>query len=180
MPSAGRRKCRAASPVKYALPPYLDGVCSLPKYRKWLECKADDIQKRDRKSCRYDRPFSQAYYKEKLHEAVMKSSGHDPFTGEELRWDLIGTKQEIALYLARKAMLSGKHAVGPVAIYDEYMLMPVADHVDPHADEPCFEICSWIVNESKSVLDSKKYVELCRKVAKYSAGKMPDRRRKLF
>jgi len=33
-----------------------------------------------------------------------------------------------------------------------FSLLPTVDHIDPDADAICFEICSWLVNDSKGEL----------------------------
>ncbi len=145
---------------KYPLPPLLSGVFSVSAYDKWLNCKADSLRTRD---IRLKRSFpvscSKAVYKQKIHAAILASGGKDPYTGDTLRYDLLATwdnKKEALFALGPSADVFNK----------EYFLMPTVDHCDPYADELNFEICSWIVNSSKTLMNPQEYVDLCRKVAK--------------
>jgi hypothetical protein len=153
--------------VKYPLPPILAGICSAPKYHKWLRCKADQLQKRDKKLNRpYAKKLSQADYKMKIHTAVMNNDGLDPYTGDTLRWDLIGKwddNKELPLKTRRGFSGSARYR----AMKKEFFLLPVIDHVDPDASELVFEVVSWIVNEGKSQMTPEEYQSLCAKVAKH-------------
>ncbi len=145
---------------KYPLPPLLSGVLSVSEYDKLLNCKADSLRKRDLKLKRpFPRTCSKAVYKQKINAAILASDGKDPYTRDALRWDLLATwdkKKEALLCLGPAADVFNK----------EYFLMPTVDHCDPYADELNFEICSWIVNSSKTLMNPQEYVDLCRKVAK--------------
>jgi hypothetical protein len=145
--------------VKYPLPDFLRGVCSELEYHKWLDCKAKALHKRD---LRLKRPYAQKLsvmaYKEKIHAAVLANDGTDPYTGDALRWDLIGKWNDNNKLFSR----SGRK---PGAFNKDFYFLPVADHIDPDSADPQFQICSWIVNETKSVLTPGEYVALCRKVA---------------
>ena len=147
---------------KYPLPPILNGICDAKAYHKWLACKADALQKRDR---RLHRPCaakcSQAVYKEKIHAAVLDGDGTDPYTGDPLRWDLMGKWDENT----NRPVRSGNATQSYGAAMKEFFLLPVADHIDPDSEELDFEICSWIVNEGKSQQTPEEYVALCEKVA---------------
>jgi hypothetical protein len=153
--------------VKYPLPPVLTGICSAPKYHKWLRCKADQLQKRDKKLNRpYGQKYSQADYKMKIHEAVMNNGGLDPYTGDALRWDLIGKwddNKEIPTKIQRSIPGSARYR----AMKKEFFLLPVIDHVDPDVSDLVFEVVSWIVNEGKSQMTPEEYLSLCAKVATY-------------
>jgi hypothetical protein len=144
--------------VKYPLPPFLTGVCGLVKYHKWLRCKADQLQKRDKELGRpYAQRLSQADYKEKIHNAVLESKGRDPYTGDFLRWDLIGEWNS-----NKGPAFPRRRTYG--AMKREFYLLPVADHVDPDSDDLELEMVSWIVNEGKSQMKPEEYRTLCRKV----------------
>jgi hypothetical protein len=160
---------------KYPLPPILNGICDAKAYHKWLECKADALQKRDKQ---LNRPcawkFSQAQYKEKIHNALLVSDGTDPYTGDRLRLDLMGKWDENAnrpAALARPPKRRRKASTSYGAVMKEFFLLPVADHIDPDSDELEFEICSWIVNEGKSQQTPEEYVTLCKKVADGKRGR---------
>ncbi len=152
-----RRNRKTAVP-RYPLPPVLTGICDAKAYHKWLDCKADELQKRDKQ---FKRPvgvkFSQSQYKEKIHAAVMANNGTDPYTGDSLRWDLIGTWNDMRT--AERGAPSAQ-----AAMPKEFFLLPVADHVDPDSGDLEFEICSWIVNEGKSRQTPQEFIDLCRKV----------------
>jgi hypothetical protein len=161
---------------KYPLPPVLAGICSAPKYHKWLRCKADQLQKRDKKLNRpYAKKLSQADYKMKIHEAVMENDGLDPYTGDRLRWDLMGkwdSNKDSPLKAFRASSQSNRFR----AMKEEFFLLPVVDHVDPDALEPEFEIVSWIVNEGKSQMTPQEYQSLCAKVASHGRKKTVARK----
>jgi len=147
---------------KYDLPPFLAGILSVSAYDKWLNCKADSLRTRDVK---LKRPFpqscSKAVYKQKIHAAILANGEKDPYTGDTLRWDLVATVDSTA-----EARLSAGLASD---IFDkDFFLLPTVDHCDPYAAELSFEICAWIVNSSKTLLNPQEYVDLCRKVAENS------------
>jgi len=157
--------------TKYPLPPILVGVCGAPKYHKWLRCKADQLQKRDKK---LNRPcaqkLSQADYKMKIHEAVMTNDGLDPYSGDRLRWDLIGKwgdNAETPLMKRRNFPGSARYRT----MKEEFFMLPVVDHVDPGAMDLQFEIVSWIVNEGKSQMTPQEYKDLCAKVVGHGRKK---------
>jgi len=142
---------------KYELPPCLEGIMSVSKYDKLLNGKADTLRKRDLK---LGRPFalknSKADYKAKIHAAFLVAGPKDPYTGDTLRYDLVGTRNT-------------QEANGVVGVFDkEYFLKPVVDHSDPYSDELEFEICSWIVNSSKTLLNPQEYVDLCRRIVTHA------------
>jgi hypothetical protein len=159
---------------KYPIPEILTGICDAKAYHKWLDCKADALQKRDKQLGRaVASTCSQAIYKEKIHAAVLASDGSDPYTGDALRWDLMGkwdeNKKLPAIGLVRSAAAkTKKKSYG--AMRKEFFLLPVVDHIDPESDVLEFEICSWIVNEGKSQQTPREYVALCEKVAEKRRG----------
>jgi hypothetical protein len=148
---------------KYELPPLLQGVMSVSQFDKLLNCKADTLRKRDLKLGRpYAAQFSKAAYKEKIYAAFLTSGPDDPYTGDTLRWDLLGkwnNKKEALLC----EELSAREAFG-----EDFFLLPTVDHIDPGSDKLEFEICSWIVNVSKSIMNREEYLALCRKVIAHS------------
>jgi hypothetical protein len=144
--------------VKYPLPGFLRDVCSELVYHKWLDCKADALHKRDlRLGRQYAKKLSVMAYKEKIHAAVQANDGTDPYTGDALRWDLIGKWNDNKKLFSRSRGKLG-------AFNKDFYLLPVADHIDPYSKEPQFQICSWIVNEAKSGMTPGEYVALCRRV----------------
>ena len=127
---------------------------------KWLNVKADSLLSGDKRRGKpYAQNVTQAQYKEHIYKAVMKSSDRDPYTGDALEWELIGTWDT-----------SIDHSE---SYKKQFALIPTVDHVSPDALE--FEICSWLVNECKSYLEPEEFVELCKKVVKNRCSE-----RKLF
>ncbi len=137
----------------YEVPAFLIGVCSWAAYRKWLDTRAKQEYKRDlalKRPCA--RAGSKSLYKQAIHAAVVAGNGIDPFTGQALRWDLIETW--------------GNFPPKDRANHEkEFSLLPTVDHTDPSSPVIGFEICSWLVNDSKGQLSAKEYVEFCGRVA---------------
>ena len=136
----------------YGLPGYLVGVCAPAVYHKWLNTRAKQEYKRDVK---IKRPCamhgSKALYKQAIHDAACAGDGTDPFTGDKLQWDRIDTW----------ASAAPKNGVNPEK---DFSLLPTVDHIDPDADAIGFEICSWLVNDSKGQLSALEYVDYCGRV----------------
>jgi hypothetical protein len=96
---------------------------------------------------------SNALYQYVIHSAACAAGLYDPYTGERMKWELIGTWDST----------KGKNQSDA---YDkEYYLLPTVDHVDPFGDKLEFEICSWRINCCKSGLTPDDFVEVCRRVA---------------
>jgi hypothetical protein len=146
----------------YALPSYLQGICEPAVYRKWLDTRAEQEYDRDR---RLKRPYalrsSKTLYKQAIHDAVNAGNGTDPFTGDWLQWERINSWGNF-------------HPKDIINHEKEYSLLPTVDHVNPDSDTLEFEICSWIVNNSKGRLSSEEYLDYCTRVAAYAgkAGKV--------
>jgi hypothetical protein len=142
------------SPQIYFLPPFLEGICTEAVYRKWLFKRAHQLYVRD---CKEGRPYalaaSNALYQMAIHAAVLAAGLYDPFTGERMKWELLGTWD------------SSKGKSQSDAYDSAYCLMPTVDHIDPFGDKLEFEICSWRINCCKSGLTPDEFVEVCRKVA---------------
>jgi hypothetical protein len=138
----------------YPLPGFLEGRCAPADYWKWLHNKADTLLKRDKKRGKaYAAGASTSLYKKKIHEAVEKCGRLDPFTGETLAWELIGTWDT-------------SHAHDDEPGYKKrFALMPTVDHIDPDLFE--FEICSWRTNDCKSDLNPSEFVFFCKRIAKF-------------
>jgi len=150
----------------YELPGYLIGVCTPAAYRKWLNTRAKQEYDRDLK---LKRPCalhsSKALYKQSIHEAVCASDGKDPFTGEKLQWDRVNTWSSVA----RVPRTANQEK--------EFSLLPTVDHIDPDSDTVGFEICSWLVNDSKGELSAQEYVEYCRLVVAHAEGGQPQQKK---
>jgi hypothetical protein len=199
---------------KYPLPPVLNGIFNVSRYDKYLNCKADTLRKRD---LRNGRPFayqsSKAVYKSKIHAAFLNAGTKDPYTGDELRYDLIGEwnnkkdKGDASAYTPSNAskgrpkgyerikdeilrtLMTGapgakqaekvlrlmdkgrKLKAGYGAFSRDFFLLPTVDHSDPYGSELEFEICSWIVNASKTLMNPEEFIAFCGKVVKHRSGK---------
>ena len=137
-------------PKRYTLPDCLQGRIDESTYVRWLRRKAAAHVKRDRKRCDYE--IMGEEYRLLIHEAVKRSGGLDHYTGEDLRWDLLGTysnEDSRADRSAYKATLA---------------LLPTIDHV-PGADGRYeFVICAWRTNDAKNDLSHDEFIALCRRV----------------
>jgi len=163
-------------PYIYPLPSFLAGRVTQQQYSLWLEGRTKWLYKRDRKrgkpyakslqginSINSGRPSTKngirAFYKSLIHLAVVNCGPNDPYTGEKLSWELIGTWTNTN-YEERL----------PDSYGEKYALMPTVDHRDPDVLE--FEICSWKINDAKGDLDPKEFIALCRCVARHSSNKI--------
>jgi hypothetical protein len=141
-------------PALYILPPFLDGVCTQKTYSKWLLCRAKELYIRDKKQ---KRPCaanaSRSLYRKAIHRAVGESGALDPYTGDAMAWDRIGTWDTT----------KGKdnHDIFKTG----FALLPTVDHLGPDAQELDFEICSWLVNCCKSSFTRDEFIGICKKVA---------------
>jgi hypothetical protein len=143
-------------PQVFFLPPFLNGICTEAVYRKWLDRHAGTIYLRDRKQRRpYALSGSKGLYKKAIHAAVNASGLCDPFTGETMKWEIIGTWDPAKI----KDQPDG---------FKKFYLLPTVDHVNPYADILEFEICSWRINCCKSGLTPNEFVEVCRKVVEHT------------
>jgi hypothetical protein len=140
-------------PAKYFLPDFLQGICTLADYKKWLYVRARELFNKDR---RLNRPWvngmNAAMYKMLIHEAVVRGGLIDPFTGETMQYDLIGTWN---------AFIPTSH---DPAVMIKFALLPTVDHINPGADTLAFEICSFAINKCKSSLNPSDFVALCEKI----------------
>jgi hypothetical protein len=142
----------------YPLPTFLAGRCTEPVFIKWLNVKADSLLTRDKKR---EKPYAfgvtQAAYKELIYKAVMQSGPLDPYSGDPLAWELIGTWDPNA-----------DHSVNYAK---QFSLMPTVDHITQDALD--FEICSWQVNECKSYMAPEEFIGFCDKVARFRDMTVP-------
>jgi hypothetical protein len=143
---------------KYTLPKFLDGTVSIEVYDKWLSRKAKAHFDRDRKRGYVD--ISAALYKEKIHDAVLRSYGKDKYTGEMLNWSLIST------YDNEKSK-EGKHSYKASFAY-----LPTVDHVETLYHGSGFCICGWRTNDMKHDLSHGDLIDLCLKIVEYSGYKI--------
>lgn len=147
----------AASDEEIRLPEFLTGICTQDKYWRWLDRRAKEHARRDR---RRGNPMARAAeYRVAIHEAVLRGGGRDAYTGQALRWDLIGRYDNAA---SRR---------GGRAYKKERADLPTVDHVGDGLGRPDFAICSWRVNDAKSDLTLGEFLELCREVLDFSGRK---------
>jgi len=143
------------SMIKYNLPDFLVGVISRAIYAKWLDRKATNIHKRDKKRFA-DLERTRAEFKESIHKAIFLSNGLDFYTGEKLAWE------KISQYNNEKSEQL------KVEYKYELRFLPTVDHFGKNPNELVFKICGWRTNDSKSDLSYTEYVELCKKVVNMS------------
>jgi hypothetical protein len=138
--------------VKYPLPAFLEGRCVPSHFYSWLHAKGGTLRDADKKRGRpYARTSTDAIYREKVYAAILKCGERDPYTGDPLAWELIGT------WAPSKNEPSGYKKA--------FRLMPTVDHTDPDVLE--LEICSWLVNTCKTDLNPQQFRHFCQKVVNY-------------
>jgi hypothetical protein len=124
--------------IKYPVPSFLNGICTESTYSRWLDVKSNSLFQRDEERNKpYVHGISPVQYRQLIHQAVIATGLYDPYTGEAMRWDLIGTWDS-----------ASAHA-GHGTYKRQFALMPTVDHTDPESDTLSFEICSWQVNDCK-------------------------------
>ena len=138
---------------KYHLPPFLENKCSQQVYQKWLRRKAANHVKRDRD--RGNIKAKRAEYVDAIHRAVLESRGQDAYTGEPLDWALLSK------YDNKAASKGGRN------YKKKFAELPTVDHVGDGMGAPDFKISSWRVNDSKSDLTVREFLDLCRKVLNF-------------
>ena len=135
----------------YPLPGFLSGVVTERAYNRWLHRKAQWIFHRDQKRGKpYTAKSTRALYKALIHLAIVDGGECDPYTGEKLAWELIGTWDT-----SREQ---------PEGYEEKFARLPTVDHKDPNVLD--FEIVSWRVNTCKNYLTPEKFIALCRLVAR--------------
>ena len=126
-----------------------DGITE-EAYRSWLHAKAAAHVRRDRN--RGLAEVTGSAYRDAIHEAVLRSGGHDAYTGERLSWQLISRYDNEAARQGRHGYKAG------------FALLPTVDHVIASEKRATFAICSWRTNAAKGDLGRGAFVDLCRKV----------------
>jgi hypothetical protein len=144
-------------PAKYLLPDFLKGRCTLATYKKWLYVRARELFNKDllRKKP-YAVTGSVPFYKMLIHQAVNCGGRTDPFTGDTLQWELIGTWN------------SSVPTSHDPAVMKKFALLPTVDHIDPASDSLEFEICSFQNNKCKSSLNPSEFVAMCNRIVAYN------------
>jgi hypothetical protein len=155
---------------KYPLPAYLQDIYTVSSYAGMLKLKARNLRNRDRRNKKpVALKYSVAKYREKVHGAIMDGGRTDPYTGETIDWTLISKWDGVA---GKDRGIPNLLAVG----FDKSLyLSPSIDHVYPDSDELELEVCSWIANSCKSVLNPAEFIALCGKVAACSRRKSKRR-----
>jgi hypothetical protein len=104
----------------FPLPALLTGLMSPAEYNELVRVKAWALLKRDRKrKLPLALTNSIASYKAMVNSAIAAGGPFDPYTGERLRWDQIGTWDP-------------KKAKNDHEYEKLFYLMPTIDHVDPY------------------------------------------------
>jgi len=125
--------------TKYEMPSFIKPEKETAYFR-WLGRKAMILRKRDeRYGCKVK---PRKTYKEKIHEAVLKSNGKDFYTGLSLDWSLISRFNG-----------NNYHSL-------DTSVLPTVDHFDGRCSLK-FVICSWLVNDMKGNMSYKKFLEMC-------------------
>ena len=121
-------------------------------YIKWLNKRARQLHDRDLAQGRpYGIAGSRASYKAAIHAAVIATGLWDPYTGDRMKWELIGTWDT-------------SNVPDNVYLDKGYYLMPTVDHVDPWADVLHLQVCTWRTNCCKGGLTPDEFVRVCRRV----------------
>ncbi|MDD5673182.1 MAG: hypothetical protein PHC61_03380 [Chitinivibrionales bacterium] len=103
-------------------------------------------------------------YALKIQKAVPATGLNDPYTGQLLRWDLIGTWDSKKKIDRLRAM-----AAKPRGFNNDLYLLPTIDHKSPAAQELDIEICSLRINCCKGSLNPDEFVALCKQVVDFKA-----------
>ena len=141
---------------KYELPSFLSSTfpdLSQPAFEKWLRGRAVAHRTRDRR--RGNVSATVEGYKRAIYAAVLHSEGNDHYTGEPLRWDLIGKYSNIESKMHKR-------------VYKRTLaLLPSVDHVGDGLGEAEFNVCAWRTNDAKSDLSFPDFLALCRSVVEH-------------
>lgn len=138
---------------EYPPPGFLEEI-EPTKYTRWLNRKAQSLVHRDRRRWP-EREIQGAQYKKKIHDAVKSSEGRDFYTGEPLKWELIGE------YNGADAQKGG-------ACYRrKFADLPTVDHEDPTCPDTHFRICALRTNDCKSDLKPEELEKFCEKVLQH-------------
>jgi len=142
-------------PIKlYEIPESIKKSIDSETYKKWLQRKAQTHVRRDRRRGRKKATITE--YKKAIHEAVIDCRGRDYYTGEKLRWDLIGRYD------------NENSSKGKRQYKKQFEYLPSIDHINDVTGPIKFKICSWKVNSAKNDLSFQEFVKLCKKVIRYN------------
>jgi hypothetical protein len=137
------------------LPWYLEGILTEKQFNKWFREKINDELHKDRKlgrKCAKNATY--ALYRQKLYDALCAAGIKDPFTGETMQWELV-------------LEWNPEKAAGAPGYFRQFYLVPTIDHIDPDADAPAFEVCSWKINMCKSCQTPDQFIGMCSKVVSH-------------
>ncbi len=141
--------------LKYEKPSFIEKSVSQKNYEKWLYRRAQAHIRRDRK--KGDTKSTPEEYRVAIQKAVCESKGLDAYTGEHMHWNLISTFNNDE---AKKGKSEYKK---------RFKDMPTVDHEEGFQSKLKFKICAWAVNDAKSDLSLKDFVELCKQIIKYNS-----------
>ncbi len=141
--------------IKYPFPKFLNDICTEKKYLRWLSAKSQAHVCRDKR--RGSNYSINEHYKVAIHQAVLLSKGFDFYTGKKLDWHLIGTYDNTK---SKKGKRRYKY---------EFQNLPTVDHVNDVNGKLEVRICSWKVNDAKSDMTLKEFVDLCKNVVKHNS-----------
>ena len=120
-------------------------------YIKWLNKRARQLHDRDLAQGRpYGIAGSRASYKAEIHAAVLAAGLFDPYTGEMMKYELMGTWDT--------------SVDQPEGYSKKFRLLPTVDHVDPWGTELHMEICSLRINRCKGGLTPDEFIDVCGRV----------------
>lgn len=142
--------------LKYALPAALEGRIGQDGYIRWMSRIALAHVRRDR--ARGNMAATREAYMVAIHAAVVSSDGRDAYTGEALRWDLVGTYD------------NAKSAAGGRAYKATLAMKPTVDHVGDGSGPAEFRVCAWRTNQAKADLSVDEFVDLCRRVVSFQTA----------
>jgi hypothetical protein len=138
--------------AKYIPPEFVTTRVSAAEYRRrWLDRKAQAHCQRDRG--RGNLAVTKSSYKQAVHAAVLRSSGRDAYTGEDLDWHLISQSD------------NDLSKAGGRSFKASFARLSTVDHVGDGLGEADFQICEWAVNDAKSDSSIEVFVELCQRVS---------------
>ncbi|MGH7972839.1 MAG: hypothetical protein ACREIC_29340 [Limisphaerales bacterium] len=122
-------------------------------FRTWLDRKAKNIRKRDRK--RHLPVLSLSVMKQAIVSAIERSNGCDFYTVEPLDWHLISK------------WVGSEEGSSANDYRRKFWMLPSVDHDFTDPAKPAFHICSWRMNDSKNDQSIAEFLQLAAKVKKH-------------
>jgi hypothetical protein len=138
---------------KYQPPPWVAEHMDAATYTRYVKRMARGAFLRDVKG---GGTYSIEEAADAIHGAVLANEGRDHWTGEPMRWDLLGR------YDSSESALRGG------AYKKELAMKPTIDHrnSEPVCD---FVICAWRTNDAKHDMSIDELKECCRLVLEHNA-----------